>query len=313
MGRYATPLITDPPLALIENGFEVLICEARLAHCATDEPNDIEEEQLMTILASFDPQPAQRYAARNLAGSYIAAQSTFEQLPVGCGLAEWLLGLLSSRVAASLYVILSLPPVYSADIARQIEGVLAGLRNGQHHQLGLAIAVGVRPGDWGDCSGIDGFVAAGAGDGDRASIQVLNMLAALMAPGLAYCVDWEELRSVFGTHKFPSRVAGGIWLQAEARFFAASSKDKKLIEDSGVIALMPAHPIQVSSQIKLMNAIRAFTTNDPGFVMITPYGMSSDTVASDQIVPVLFLTAPVDQLVPFFDRGFAAPSLTSIL
>ena len=270
MGRYATPLITAPPLPLIENGVEVLICEARLAHCATDDPNDIEEEQLMTVLVSVNPQPAQRYAARNLAGSYIAAQSTFEQLPVKCGLAEWLLGLLNSRVAASLYVVLSLPPVYSTDISRQIEGVLASLRNGQHHQLGLAIAVGVRPGDWGDCRGIDGFVAAGAGNEDRASIHVFNMLAALMAPELTSCVDWEELRSIFGTHEFPSRVISGIWLQAAASFVPASAEDKKLIEDGSVIAFMPAQPIQISSQIKLMNAIRQFTANDPDFVMITP-------------------------------------------
>jgi len=226
MGRYATPLLKASPLPPIESGVEVLICEARLAHCATDDPSDIEEEQLMTVLLSFNPQPARRYAARNLAGAYIAAQSTFEQLPVGRGLAEWLLGLLNSRVAASLYVVLSLPPVYSEDIAQQIQGVLAGLRNSQHHQLGLTVAVGVRPEDWGDCSGIDGFVSAGAGDGDRASIHVFNMLAALMAPGLTSCVDWEELRSIFGTHKFPSRVASGIWLQAEASFFPASAEDK---------------------------------------------------------------------------------------
>ena len=193
MGRYATPLLTAPPLPPIENGVEVLIFEVRLAHCATDDPSDIEEEQLMTVLVSVNPQPAQRYAARNLAGSYIAAQSTFEQRPIGFGLAEWLLPLLNSRVAASVYVVLSLPPFYSANIARQIQGVLAGLRNSQRHQLGLAIAVGVTPGDWGDCSGIDGLVAAGAGDADQASIHVFNMLASLMAPGLTSCVDWEEL------------------------------------------------------------------------------------------------------------------------
>ncbi|NML84065.1 hypothetical protein [Polaromonas sp.] len=292
MGRYAKPLLTAPPSPPIENGVEVLICEARLAHSATDDPCDIEEEQLMTVLVSFDPQPAQRYAARNLAMTYIAAQSTFEQLPVGCGLAEWLLGLLNSRIAASLYLVMSLPPVYSADLARQIEAVLAGLRNSQYHQLGLTVAVGMRPGDWGACREIDGFVASPAGDADRASIHVFNMLAALMAPGLTSCVDWEELRSIFGTHKSPSRVASGIWLQEEASFFPASAADKTLIEDSGVIALMPAHPIQISSQIKLMNEIRQFTENDPDFVMITPYGMSSKPVMSDQIVSIRLIAAP---------------------
>ena len=298
MGRYATPLLTAPPLPPIENVVEVLICEARLAHAATDDPCDIEEEQLMTVLVSFGPQPAQRNAARNLAGTFIAAQAIFEQLPVGFGLAEWLLGLLNSRVAASLYVVLSLPPVYSEDIARKIEGVLADLRNDRYHQLGLTVAVSVRPGDWGDFSGIDGFVSAGAGDADKASIHVFNMLAALMSPGLTSCVDWEELRSAFGTHKSPSRVASGIWLQAQASFIPASAEDIKSIEGSGVITLMPAHAIQVSSQIKLISAIRLFTANDPDFVMITPYGMSSESVMSEQIVPVLLMAIPIIVLVP---------------
>ena len=294
MGRYATPLLKAPPLPPIESGVEVLICEARLAHRITDDADEIEEEeQLATVFVLFDPQPAQRYAARNLTGTYIAAESTFEQLSFGCGLAEWLLGLLNSRVAASLYLVLSLPPVYSADIARQIEGVLAGLRNDRYHQLGLTVAVGVRPEDWADCGEIDGFVAASAGDGDRASIRVFDMLAALMAPGLTSCVDWEELRSVFGSHEFPSRMASGIWLQEEASFIPASAEDKKLIEDSGVIALMPAHPIQVFSQIKLMDEIRKLSVNNPDFVMITPYGMSSELPTSDQIVPVFLFTVNV--------------------
>ena len=301
MGRCATPLLNAPALPPIENGAEVLICEARLAHRVTEDADKIgEEEQLMTVLVSFDAQPAQRYAARNLAGTYIAAQSTFEQLPVGCDLADWLLGLLNNRVDASLYVVLALPPVYSADIAGQIQCVLAGLRNGQHHQLGLTVAVSMTPEDWGDCGGIDGFVAAGSGDGDQASIHVFSMLAALMAPGLMSCVDWEELRSIFGTHEFPSRVASGIWLQAEGSFVPASAEDKKLVEDGKVIALTPAHPILISSQIKLMTAICEFTANDPDFVMITPYGMSFEPVMSDQIVPVLFVIAPAVRETSYF-------------
>ena len=289
MGRYATPLLMAPPLPLVENGVEVLICEARLAHRATDDPDDIEEEQLMRVLVSFDPSPGQRYAARNLSGTYIAAQSTFEQLPVGCGLAEWLLGLLNNRVAASLYVVLSLPPVYSENIARQIQGVLSGLRNSQYHQLGLAIAVGVRPGDWGDCSGIDGFVAVCAEDGEQASIQVFNMLAALMAPGLSSCVDWEDLRSVFGTHEFPSSVISGVWLESQATFVWANAEDQKLLKNCKAIAAVPSRCIQLASQHKLMKKIYKSAANDAAFLMITPYGMSSKSFLAGQIIPVFLL------------------------
>ena len=86
-------------------------------------------------------------------------------------------------------------------------------------------------------------------------------------------------------------MASGIWLQAKANFFPASAEEKKLIEDSRVIGFMPSHSIHISSRIKLMNAIRKFTSNDPDFVMITPYGMSFEPVVSDQIVPVHLLTA----------------------
>ena len=292
MGRYATPLITAPPLPPVENSVEVLICEARLAHRATDNPADVEEEQLATVMLSFDPSPAQRYAARNLAGTYIAAQSTYEQLPVGRGLAEWLLGLLNSRVAASLYVVLSLPPVYTEHTARQIEGVMAGLRNDRYHQLGLAIAVGVRPEDWGDCSGIDGFVSADVADSDRESLVAFNMLAALMAPGLSSCVDWDELRSIFGTHEFPSRVTSGVWLEGMATFIWATAHDQELVKNCKAIASMPSRCLRLESQHKLMKEICKSTANDSAFVMIAPYGMSSEPLLEDQIVPVFLIAAP---------------------
>lgn len=291
MGRYATPLITALPLPPVDNGVEVLICEARLAHRATDDPNDLEEEPLITALLSFNPQPAQRYAARNLAGTYIAAQSTFEQLPVGSGLAEWLISLLNSRVSASLYVVLALPPIYTADTARQIKSVLASLRKDQHHQHGLTVAVCVGPEDWGDCSGIDGFVAAGAKDASLVALNVFNMLAALMAPGLSSCVDWDELRSIFGTHEFPSRVTSGVWLEGMATFIWATAHDQELVKNCKAIASMPSRCLRLESQHKLMKEICKSTANDSAFVMIAPYGMSSEPLLVDQIVPVTLIAA----------------------
>lgn len=292
MGRYATPLITALPLPPVENGVEVLICEARLAHQATDDPHDIEEEQFMTVLVSFNPSPSQRYAARNLAGTYIAAQSRFEQLPDGCGLAEWLRGLLNSRVSASLYVVLSLPPVYTDATARQIEGVLIGLRNSQYHQLGLAIAVSQTPEDWGNCGGIDGFVSADEVDSGWEALHVFHMLAALMAPGLSSCVDWEELRSIFGTDEFPSKVASGVWMEAQATFIWATADDQELVKNSKVIVSMPSRCLQLASQQKLMEAICKSTLEDSAFLMIAPYGMSSESFLADQIVPVFLIAAP---------------------
>ena len=291
MGRYATPLITSPLLPLAENGVEVLICEARLAHQATDDPEDVEEEQLMTVLVMFEPQPAQRYEARNLAGTYIAAQSMFKQLPDGCDLTGWLLGVLNSRISASLYIVLSLPPIYTDETARQIESVLAGLRNSHYHQLGLAIAVSQTPEEWGHCIGIDGFVSADKPVSGRESLNVFNMLAAFMAPGLSSCVDWEELRSVFGNHRSPSRVASGAWMDTKAAFVWATSDNQELVKNCKAIASMPSRCLQIESQHKLMKEICKSTANDSVFVMIAPYGLSSEPFLVDQIVPVTLIAA----------------------
>ena len=296
MGRYATPLITAPPLPPVENGVEVLICEARLAHRATDNPEDVEEEQLMTVLLSFDPSPGQRYAARNLAGTFIAAQSIFEQLPIRRGLAEWLLGLLNSRISASMNIVLSLPPAYSEDIARQIEAVLARLRNDRHHQLGLTVAVCVSPAGWADCSGIDGFVSAAVVDDGRASLHVFSMLAALMAPGLSSCVDCEDLRSVFGTHEFPSSVVSGVWLEGQDTFVWASSEDQKLVKKSKTIASMPSSCLRLASQQKLMREICKSNADDFAVVMVAPYDMSPEPLLGNQIVAVSVIAAPGSEL-----------------
>lgn len=292
MGRYAEPLINTPQLPPIENGVEVLIAESRLAHRANDDPEAVEEEQIATVMVSWDPQPAQRSAARALAATFIAARTTFQRLPAGRELADWLVELLNNRVSATLCIVLSLPHVYSEDTAQQIEGVLAVIRNRQHHCLRLAVAVSLRPADWRDCCGIDGFVLADARGIDRASLQVFNMLAALMAPGLSDCIDDEDFRLAFGTHEFPSRVASGVWLGAQATFVLATAEDQELVKNSKAIASMPSRCLQLSSQHKLMKEICKSTANDSAFVVIAPYGMSSEPLLTDQIVPVFLIAAP---------------------
>lgn len=82
MGRGAKALISRA-LELLENRVEVLIVESRLEHSAANYLSDIEEEQLMTLLVSINPQPAQRWSARSLAATYITALCIFAQLPVG--------------------------------------------------------------------------------------------------------------------------------------------------------------------------------------------------------------------------------------
>ena len=118
------------------------------------------------------------------------------------------------------------------------------------------------------------------------------MLAALMAPGLSTCIDDEDFRMAFGTHEFPSRVASGVWLEAQATFVWATAEDRKLVKNSKTIASMPSRCLQLSSQHRLMKEICKSTANDFEFVMIAPYGMSSERLLADQIVLVFLLAAP---------------------
>lgn len=289
MGIEAKALISRV-LEPLENRVEVLIAESRLAHSATNDAADIEEQQLMTLLVSFDPRPTPRWSARALTGTFIAAQCMFAQMPVEHELGKWLNGLLNSRVPASLCLVFALPE-YSEDVSKQIAEFLENIRSSQHHHLYFAVTVSSQPGDWSHLGGIDGFVLADAGQQDRLALEVFNLLTALMSPGMSACVDSEDLRVVFGSADCPARVAGGVWLPREATFIPASAEDLQRLKNSSAIAFMPSTPLQISSQHQLLNAIRGAVTPGTDFVMIAPYGMLSEPLQLAQIVTVTCMVA----------------------
>lgn len=284
MSIEARPLITRS-LKPLENRLEVLIAESRLAYCATDDAEDIEEGQLMTVLVSFDPAPAQRWSARALAATFIAARCQFEQLPQGHKLDDWLIDLIDTRESASLCIVFSLPQ-HTADLEKEIGLFLSGLREAQRHHLHLTVAVSQSPIDWKGCTEIDGFILAEAQERDSAVLQVFNMLAALMAPGMSVCVDAEDLRPVFGFADQPSRIATGVWLPSVEVFEVARHEDRQMLEASSRVAFMPSTPLSLSSQIKLLNAVRKSAAYDTEFVMMGPYGMSTEPTFVGPVVHV---------------------------
>ena len=286
----------------------MLIAESRLAHGANDDPDEIEEVQLMTVLVSFDPTPAQRWSARALAGTYITAQCQFEQLPLGRDLAGWLIGLLNSRVASSMCLVWALPATDFSSTAQQIETVIAEVRNGKHHKLPLSVATALKPIEWGTCASVEGFIANSQVVNDSTALGVFNMLAALMAPGIAACFDIEDLRVVLGTYESPSRVVSGIWLEEKETFVLASDYDQQLLQNCSALSCIAARYLKFASQHKLLNAIRKSAARDCEIVRVVPYGLSSEPLHSDQIVPI-FLVLVTKQEMRLTEEallGFAA-------
>jgi hypothetical protein len=55
---------------------------------------------------------------------------------------------------------------------------------------------------------------------------------------------------------------------------------------------MQARCLQLSSQHNVMQEICKSTENDSVFLMIAPYGMSSEPMLADKIVPVFQIAAP---------------------
>ena len=186
----------------------------------------------------------------------------------------WLNWLLDNCVPASLSIVWSLPAVYSVETAHQIEAIITGLRNCRHH-LQLAVAVSVKPADWAHCISIDGFIATKEVTNDSTALEVFNMLATLMAPGMSACFDAEDLRVVFGTHELPTRVVSGVWLEAREIFLLATDDGMQLLKGSKGLAFMPARHLQLASLHKLLHAIRKSAASDSELVMISSHGLSS--------------------------------------
>ena len=296
MSRQMTALI-ERVLEPLENRVEVLIAESPLAHDSSENAADIEGAQLMTLLVSFDPQPAQRWSARALAGSFITSQFLFEQLPAERELDDWLGSYLNERLPAELCVVFLLPE-YSASVEEKVKKLIASLKATQHHQLGLAVAVSSTPADWINCVGIDGFILNEAKHGHSAALQVFYLLASLMAPGMLAGMDAEDLRFVCSPANQPSRLLSGVWLNDSAIFITSSDDDKLCLKTCTALAVMPMASLTMSSLKALATAVRKSASEDVHLVTTAPYGLTSEPIFASRIIPVLLMTSLADRPLP---------------
>ena len=153
-------------------------------------------------------------------------------------------------------------------------------------EFGIAIPVGAR-------TGIEGFVSADVKARGSSSLQVFNMLAALIAPGMSVCVDAEDLRPVFGTAEQPSLIVNGVWLPGLEVFEVVTHEDRQLLKASSRVAYMPSTPLTISSQTKLLKAIRKSASDDTELVMMGPYGMLAESIQADRVVSVQLIAVSI--------------------
>ena len=286
MSSEYRPLITQS-LESLDNHVEIFFAESRLACISTTQLAEVEEAQLMTLLVSFDPEPSQRWSARALAATFIAAQCEFRQLPIGHQLDSWLDTLLCDRTPASLCVVFSLPG-YSTAISQQINNLLTSLRAANYHRLHFTVAVSSSFVDRGKCDGIDGFVMSETPHRGLAAVQVFGMLAALMAPGMSHCFDVEDLRPAFGSAEHPAQVASGVF---HAEEFKISAEVLSKLEASSSVAFMPAAPMRMGAQHALLQSVRKLMRPESELVMMTPYAMQSIPLLMEEIIMVSLLMA----------------------
>ena len=180
-------------------------------------------------------------------------------------------------------------PDYSEFLSHQITRFLETVRTRGQHQLNLTVAVCNRPYDWRQCQGIDGFVEADTGQQNKSALATFHVLTSLMSPGLLNCVDTEDLRGTFGTAELPSRITHGVWMTEDASFHLASADEHQRLKSYKTIAFMASTEVKFSSLIQLLNTLRRPTTSDVDFVMISPFGMSSEPLMGNQIIPITLI------------------------
>lgn len=288
MGREAKPLIVRF-LPAMEGRVEVLTAESRLAHSGSPGPVVVEDEQeqLLTMLVMFDTQPADRWSARALAGSFIAAECVFEQSPTPCDLGDWFIALMNAREPSSACtIVLVLPDDYSAEVAHHVGDFLHRLRETARHEVALVAAVAANTSGWADCPGIDGFVSAEPGNANLVGLQVFDMFSALMAPGMVSCMDIEDFRLALGSPKAPSQVCQGAWVSADLTL-SLSKACRAMLAKSEIVACMMA-TMSFAAVRQLVREIRACASKADILILI-PYGLTAVLPSSDTMTPVRLL------------------------
>lgn len=291
MGRQAQPLINTFDCLDMNSGIEVMKAEARLLHGNASDPSLSEEESLVTILVSFDPAQADRWSARALAGTYVAAKCSFKQISADQELGDWLQAVVAAPEPTSICaVVFALPDHYSSNIEREVAKFLDDMKAIDCLHLQLTVAIASNAPSWASL-GIDGFVAAAPASACGVALQVFELMASQMSPGMVHCVDAEDLKEVLGPAGAPSRLANGVWFPAEGHL-CFSAADKSTVQSSAALALLPQGMPSLRSLGDLIRAVRALVAADAEVAAVTPYGLRVDLLAARRFIPIQFLCRP---------------------
>ncbi len=286
MGREAKPLITVA-LPVLDGRVEVLVAEACLAHSAVAGRTHVVEEQLLSILVMFDPQPADRWSARAMAGGFISAKCELSPAPSTIDLVDWLDALMMSRSPSSACtIVIVLPDTFSSEVAGQIDAFLQRTKNAARHCVGLVAGVASNTAAWSSCMGIDGFVFADPGKAGQIGLQTFSIFSALMAPGMVTCTGTDDLESALGTAQTPSQVCQGVWMATDGTLALPKSDSETLATSEAVVCVTGQMPL--ASLRQLLRAVHVVASRAE-VSMVIHYGLTATAPASDRMRRILLL------------------------
>ena len=285
MARDFIAVNQEAPLPLLPGAVEVLLVETTLL-VESNTFGEIEDRQA-TWLVSFDPTPNHRRTARSIAAGLLSVYTSFEQAPDPTKVGEWLASLLSRRKPGATGIAISVPQ-HSAAVQEQIQLFIA-LTRGIENAPGLVVCVTENAGAWQTCSSLDGFVGCAKGECESTALKVFDLLNAMLAPMQYTCIDFQDLRLVFGPSMSPSVLVDGVWFPQHNTFKLGSDVETQLLSTCTALAVLPVGEMPGRYLSNMFREIRKTLEHVEDLVLSAPYRLLSDAVSYKSIIRVVLL------------------------
>lgn len=177
-----------------------------------------------------------------------------------------------------------------ASAQRDVQPLLDGLRSRDRDTTGPILAVASEPSAWAHLQGIDGFVAAPAGDEVAVSSRLALVLSSLMAPDVRSCMDAEDMMLAVGGPHRPSELVEALWVApSESLMFASEAEEALFRRSPAFAATVYAHGGTLGNPIA--RTLGALAVDKRSMAYHMPVDFLADASAADAWVRLHLLCA----------------------